>query len=255
MITYGKVAGDVNTEWVLLAVGERRSDTVVAIRDGRKLGYGGRTLEIFSRMKSALASLAAAQYRVPPGLRAFDDFDRQFTLAVPEAWQTYLQSTILVGDRAPWGTIVFSAEPIRTPGADGRPVLDEQVLDRVLAGEVPALIVERRPAEKGMGCGGFSTAALDRLLALATAGELLPGGAALLAPPTASPEPIDRCNGVRLRSRATGAAGVETEVDLHVAAENGTLFVFGVRALPERYDEARATLDRVMTTVQFSVAE
>ena len=258
-ITYGKIKGDVDTKWVLLGIGEKRADAIVAVRDGRKLGYGQKTWEIYERMKAALEQLSAAQYRVPQGYRAFADFSRQFTLAVPEPWDAYVESLVYVGERAPWGTIVISSEQIRRharPDGDGAmTAVDERALDRARAGEIPAFFIERMPVESGMRCKGFSEKGLERLLELAAEGSLFHGGGKLAANPTASPEIIDRCKGLRIRGRVEAEDGTQTEIDLHAAAEGDTLFVIGLRAIPERYEEYREVLDSSLATLMFSVAE
>lgn len=256
MVTFGKIKGDVDTDWALLDVGDERSATVVAIRDGSKFGYGQRTREIYERLRAALESIPAAQYRVGRGFRAFDDFNLQFTMAVPESWESYLESVVFVGERAPWGTVLFSSEPIRRTAEDGGPLTaDRDALGRVLDGTVPAFFVVRRAAERGMGCNGFSAKGLERLLGLAAEGSLFPGGGTFVRIPSTAPETLDHCNALRMRGTVASRKGVETEVDLHVAAEGGTLFAFGLRAVAERYDEVRETLEAVLATVQFSVAE
>lgn len=254
-LTYGRIRADVDTEWVLLGVGERRSDTIVAIRDGKKLGYGQRTHEIYETLKRALRSLGAAHYRVPEGFRAFDNFDLVFSLAYPETWDPYIEDVVIVGDRAPFGSVVFSSEPLRHASAEG-PVVDEAAVARALGGEVPAFFVERLPAEKGMKCKGFSAKGSQRLLELALEGRLFPHGAGTEATPAAAPEMIDFCNGLRLSGRARAEAGATgARVELHAAASNGTLFVFGMRARPEVWEQTRAVLAQVLETVRFSVSE
>lgn len=257
LISYGKIKGNVDTDWALLGIGDERVDSIVGIRDGRKFGYGQKSWEIYEQIKSALAGLGAAQYRVPQGLRIFDDFDLQFTLAIPEAWQAYLESLVIVGERAPWGTIVFSSAPIRLPGAagDGKPAIDRSLLAEVLAGSVPAFFVERRQVEKGMRCDGFTEKGLERLLQLAAEGRLFLGGGRLAESPAVTPELIDRCKGLRLRARSVSTAGVETALDLHTAADRDTLFVFGVRASPETYEESRKALEAALSTLKFSIAQ
>jgi hypothetical protein len=258
-ITYGKIKGDVDTEWVLLGIGEKRADAIIAVRDGRKLGYGQKTWEIYEKMKAALEQISAAQYRVPQGYRALADFSRQFTLAVPEPWDIYIESLVFVGERAPWGTIFVSSERIRRqPRPDGegaRTVVDEDALDRARTGENPAFFIERMPVEGGMRCKGFSKEGLERFLDLAAEGALFHGGGKIAANPTVSPEIIDRCKGLRIRGRVEAEDGTQTEIDLHAAANGDTLFVIGLRAIPEKYEEYREVLDSSLATLMFSVAE
>jgi len=259
VVSFGKTPGDVDTDWVLLGIGERRAESVVAIRDGSKFGYGQRSREIFETLKAALKTLRAAQYDVADGFRAYDVFDEQFTFAIPEDWAAYVASVTIVDDRAPWGRVLVSQEAIpreREPGEPGPgPVADPRVLERVLAGRVPAFFVERRAVEPGMACAGFSRKGTARLLGLAAEGRLFPGGGRLAAAPDVSPELVDRCQGLRLRSRVVGDDGTSAELDLHAIARGDTLFVFGLRAVPDRYEEFRRTLDACLSTVRFSIAE
>jgi hypothetical protein len=258
VVSYGKTRGDVDTEWTLLGIGDERLETVLAIRDGSKLGYGQRSWEIYRTIRRALRSLRAAQYAMPEGFEVFDDFDLHFTIGIPTGWHSYIDSVVIVGNRASQGTVVFSEEPLRrdvaAAGERSRPKTDEAALARALSGETPAFFVERLAAGRGMTCDQVSDKARRRVLEQAAAGELFHGGGKFVALPTVTPIVVDRCKGLRLRGRVADHEGVTTEVDLHGVVQGETLYVFGLRAIPERYDEYRKVLEGALDTVTLSVA-
>ena len=47
IITLGSMKGDVDTDWVVLALRDGQPEPVVGIRDGHRLGHGGETREIY----------------------------------------------------------------------------------------------------------------------------------------------------------------------------------------------------------------
>jgi len=259
VISYGKTRGDVDTEWTLLGIGDERLETVLAIRDGNKLGYGQRSWEIYRTIRRALRSLGAAQYAMPEGFKVFDDFDLHFTIGIPTEWHSYIESVVIIGHRASQGTVVFSEEPLRrevgaAAGQRSRQKTDEAALVRALSGAAPAFFVERLAAGRGMTCDQVSDKARRRVLEQAAAGELFHGGGKFVALPTVTPIVVDRCKGLRLRGRVADRVGVTTEVDLHGVVQGDTLYVFGLRAIPERYDEYRKVLEAALDTVTLSVA-
>jgi len=258
VVSYGKTRGDVDTEWTLLGIGDESLETILAIRDGSKLGYGQRSWEIYRTIRRALRSLGAAQYAMPEGFTVFDDFDLHFTIGIPAGWHSYVDSVVIVGNRASQGTVVFSEETLRQnvvgDGGRRRPKTDEAALARALSGAAPAFFVERLAAGRGMTCEQVSDKARRRVLEQAAAGELFHGGGQFVALPTVTPIVVDRCKGLRLRGRVADRDGVTTEVDLHGVVQGDTLYVFGLRAIPERYYEYRKVLEAALDTVTLSVA-
>lgn len=256
LVSFGKMKGNVDTDWAVLAIGEPGLEELVGFGDARKFGDPARTREIYDVIKMAVKEASAAQYRVPPGFRTYDKVDRQCTLAIPESWGYHLESVVVVGDRAPWGTILFTSEPIRRSGegaSASKPRVDEGVLERVLAGEIPAFFLERTPVEGGMGCKGFSDKARAKLIERAREDPLF-GEEVELPEPSTSDVSIDDCAGLRIEARGPGPDGGERLLDLSAVAHKDTLFLFGLRAAAGNYETFREPYETAIATVRFSVA-
>ncbi len=250
IVSFGKMRGDVDTDWVVLGLGESGSDRIVGIRDGKRMGYGGRTRSMYETVLGGVRQAAAGQFRVPDGFRLYEELMDFCTLAVPHDWTSYLESLVFVGDGTPWGRILFSAESIRRVERkeDGSPLVieDRKVLSRVVAGEVPAFYVERRPSGRGMNCGGFSDKAEQRLIADLGRDPGGPEADGL----TVTPLTIDGCNGLSIR----GSNGVGAQVEIRAVAKRDTLYLFGMRASSDQFDSRLAPFDTAVSTVKFSAA-
>ena len=95
-ISFGKLKGDVDTDWVVFSVGVAPPYGIVGVKDGRKLGFGTRTRELFENLRDVARELSAAQFRVPAGYRAYEDPAGECSLAIPEEWSEYLRSMVYV---------------------------------------------------------------------------------------------------------------------------------------------------------------
>jgi hypothetical protein len=252
VLSFGRLAGDVDTEWALLAVGQPGAPRIVGIRDGRKLGFGGRTREIFEHLEQALRQARAAQFAVPPGFRLFDDFKQQLTLAIPEGHDAHLASVVFVDGEARWGTSAFSSRPIRRTGP-GTTEVDEQALSELRAGRASGFTLERRPIEPRMRCEGFSGKARAAVVALAGEDPLL--GRIALGAPTTTPARIGGCEGLRVSARGPNSHGEETIVDTYAVARGETLFLFRQRVVAGRGDEAHQSFETALSTVTFSLGQ
>ena len=247
MVSLGKMGRDVDTDWAILTVGRPGATRIVGFRDGAKLGYGKRTPEIYEALRAAMKKLSAGPYRVPPGFAAYDAVDHQVVLAVPEDWSPYVQSSVVVNDRALWGTILFSAEPIRL-GTGG----EDSGLLAVQTGRAPALRLERREATKGMSCEGFTPAARKAILRLAEERLRFARGYEPAQAPLATDVSMGDCAALRVVGRARGPDGVEGVLDLHAVTNGDTLFLLELRSLAESYDERRALLEQAVATWVFA---
>jgi hypothetical protein len=257
-ISYGEMKGDVDTEWVLLTVGVAPPYDLVGFRDGKKWGYGGRTMEVYRQLRRALEQLAAGQFRVTPGFRAYEGPDRGCALAIPEDWSTYLESLVVVADRSPWGTTIFSERPIRAIETNAvgevRAVDDLELLDAILAGESPAFFLERGRATRGMRCSGFSGSAREQVLTRARQDIAFGEDFEAIVPPAASVDSVGGCEALHIVGRSRRPDGAELVLELYAAARGETLYLFGLRALADRYEEHRRTFAASVATVKFAMA-
>lgn len=247
-ISFGRMRRDVDTDWAVLAVGKPSPTHLVGFRDGRKLGFGQRTGEIYEAIKGALERAAAAQYDVPAGFSTFEGIEDQLTLALPEGWEAYLQSLVFVDDRAPWGTTVFSSRPVPQDPADRA-----STLQRVLDAAVPSFFLDRREAGKRTSCKGLSAGTREELLA--SASSLLGSGATVAEAPRVEPVSIGGCSGLRILASGTSAGGAGVVLDLRAVAQRDTLFVFGQRRPAASGEEHSRPFDAAVGSMKFSAAQ
>jgi hypothetical protein len=254
-IGYGKMKGDVETDWVVLTLEGGDVPEVVGFRDARRLGYGRRTPEIYDGLRGAFARLGAAQYDVPAGLRVFEGFQPDCTLAVPDGWQE-LSHTLVVAHAGPdRGTVLFSSELVRDRmEKEGRVLWIENAAgqERVRAGEVPALFVERRDAGRGMTCEGLSDAARAAVVEHVRAAwfEVEPESVEI------TPASVGGCAGQRIVGRIAREGGAEPLiVEVVAVARSRTLYLFAMRARAERHASFREPFLAALATVGFSAAD
>lgn len=258
VLSFGKMEGDVDTDWAVLGLKAAGGVRRVGFRDGRKLGYGQRTEEIYESIRQALKQAGAAQYQVPAGYRTYEALESQLTLAMPQDWTGYILSLVMSEERAPWGTIIFSAEPIlsveRSAAGELKSQENPQALQRVLAGGMPAFFLEREPAAKGTTCKGLSQEALSKLMERAERDAALGDGGTWLEPPRSEQASMDGCSAVRIQGRCRRADGHEVRLDLRAVAHGDTLYLFGLRAPAEDDKLYREPFETAMASVRFSVA-
>ena len=259
-ISYGTIKNDVDTEWTVLTVGATEPYAMVGFRDGKKWGYGSRTREVFERLRGVVRQLSAAQYRVPEGHQTYEDPEHGCTLAFPDSWHAYVESLVLVGSRSSLGTTVLSEAPIRTveTNASGRKrnADDLELLDAILAGESPGFLIERAPATRGMDCDGFSAGARARLLARAGEDPIFGADHEMLEAPSASEEVVGGCRALHVTGRSRRRSdGNEVVLELFAVARGERLYLFGFRALADRYEEYRKVFAASVDSVRFPVLE
>jgi hypothetical protein len=255
VLSFGKMKYDVETNWIVMSVGVSRPRDSVGIRDGDKWGIGGRTGEIFDQLRRLFRQLSAAQYRVAPGFRIYEDPNADCSLAIPESWNVFIESLVLAGSHSPSGTTILSRDRIRqSAGSLGGRADDLEKLDAVLDGESPGIFLERSRAGRGMGCRRFSKAAVKELVSRAHEDRLFGEGYQMVQAPAASPFVVDGCEALRIRGRSRRVDGIEVQLDMVAAASNETLYVFGMRALGDRYESDLVVFETAMSTVKFGVA-
>jgi hypothetical protein len=249
MISMGTMGQDVSTEWVLLSIQDSAGPRLIGVRDGRNLGYGQATKEIYESLRAGLRQLSAAQYDVPEGLQPYDGLDSQLVFAVPEGWNAYFQEVQFSGDSPTWGVTLFSSESIDHEDPDDR----ADALRQVRHGDLEAFFLGRSPAKKGMSCEGFSTKTRQTLLELAREDPLFGEGYQVIQEPQATPIEIGGCSALRVTARTRENQGIERALDLRFVADHRTLFVFGTRSAVDRLEQAAAPLDSAISTVRFAL--
>jgi hypothetical protein len=256
-ISFGKMRGDVDTDWIVLEIVVDESSRLVGLRDGRKFGYGQRTEQLYELILAGVKQAGAAQYDVPEGYQAYDRLQAQFTLTVPLGWTAYPRSLIEVDGLALWGEIVFvphSQVPDKDVSAEDRQELRRQSLAAVDDGSSGAFYVDRREALRGMRCEGFSEKAMARLLEWAVQDPLFAGGRGSEESTRTEPAIIDDCNGLRIVRRSKQVDQEELILDLRAVSDDETVFVFGLRSRAGRYEEDLKRFDTAVGSVRFSVA-
>jgi len=252
MLSYGTMGRDVDTEWAVMEIDTGGGSQRVGFRDGSRMGYGHKTREIYETLRRLMKQLTAAQYRVPEGYEAFDELDHQFTIAIPEGWSNYLQSVVIIGDRMPWGRIIFSAEPVRRdPQArEG----DGVSLESVQRGEAPAFFLDRREARKGKACSGFTPPQRAELLEQVNSELRLDGGFEPTGQPELSPFSVNGCKGLKIVARSRDADGAERVLDLRAVSDGETVFVFGMRGSAAHVERNRDPFETSVASLKFAVA-
>ncbi|MCP3981261.1 MAG: hypothetical protein GY716_18325 [bacterium] len=251
-VSHGTMRGDVNTVWTVLSMQRPGSTWVVGLKDGRKLGFGDRTAEIYDLLRRYTRQLGVGPYVVPPGHVAYDRLDRQFAFAHPEDWYPFHRTLVEIDEGTRWGTMIFAAEKIDPPSAREAEEVSErrrQVLKRVDRGEVAAFFVDRRAVEKGMDCDGLSAGARKRLLEYAAEKNLLGKHAAALDAAAGTDSTAGGCAAVGF----VGTSG-EHSVELVAVTDGVTLMLFGSSVRSEIAGQVRDPLDTALSSLFFAAA-
>jgi hypothetical protein len=228
-VSFGKMRGDVDTDWAILTVATDGPPALVGLRDGRKMGYGTRSREIYETLRSLVRQTGTAQYAVPDDMETFDVLDGEFTMAVPRGWTAHHESLIESADRMMFGTVVFS------PGDD----------------DPRSIFVERRESPSGADCSGLTDKARDRVLASLSADPRFDGISHVAQ---ADPTTIDGCEGLRLVGREAIPGGGPAIHDLRVVSDGRVLFLFGASGQTGDGGVEPDAFERALSTVRFSAA-
>jgi len=248
MVWLGKMPGDVDAMWAVLAYERDGEVQFAGFRDGRMMGYGQSTRRIFQTMKSCLRQTGSGPYKLSEGFSVFDQIAAQFVLAVPEDWNTHIDSRVYSEGQLRQGMMVFSEEKIGGP--TGLPA--HTALSRLHRGDLHAFFVKRGVALKGMTCKGFSKKARERLEKLVLEDPVFAPGHELLEPMTVEPITVAWCNGLRFSAHVRQADETESLLDLRVAANENGLFMLGRRHRPDTDDAYGAVFEAAIDSVAFA---
>lgn len=231
VVSFGKMKGDVDTDWAVLEVERDDGGTLVGLRDGRRMGYGARTREIYEAILEAVRQVGAAQYDVPQGFATYDELDAYFTLAYPAGRSTSHREVIQTPDQV-LGVLEFVGQ-------------DD---------EASVIQLERTDVEQGMSAKGFSEKARARLLESALESPLLDAGHRLIAPPLVEPARIDRREGLRVLVRTRNPGGSEILLDQRFFVDASTLYRLALRCPLTRQDSELETIEAMTQSFRFNVA-
>jgi len=256
-VSFGKMRGDVDTDWIVMSILEDGQRRLIGFRDGRKMGYGQHTDEIYQAIMAAVRRAGAAQYDVPAGFEPYLELEGQLTLAIPRGWSAYHRALTATDRHGFWGEAIFSPEPVVSPteqDPERREELRRQALRAIDSGEAGAFFVERREARRGMRCEGFSDKAVQLLQQWVAEDPLFEQGRSVDESVRTLPVVIDDCNGLRVVRHSRQPDDVERVLDLRAISDGEIVFLFGLRSQADRYDEDLKRFETAMGSVRFSVA-
>lgn len=249
-ISVGKKKGDPDTDWVFLSVDGADWDEFVAVKDGRKFGFGAGTDRILETLRTAARDASAAQYDVPDGFIAYEGLDHLFTLGLPSSWLQYHAFADTRDGLVTTGTVVFYDPPPEEPGGEDRAARAQRALDEVAAGTRAHVAVIRRPADKKSGPEGLSETERETLRRDAETDSDYLGGFILDDPLRVEPVKVDLREGVRIQGRGRDASGAVRSLDLYAVADDGLLLIFRTIATGGDPGPASERLATVMETVK-----
>lgn len=248
VIGLGKMRGDVDTDWVVLAIDRDGRRERVGIRDGNRWGYGGKTPAIYRVIRDALELFGQAQFRAPQEFKAYTELDAQVSFAIPDNWTVVHLELVDVEGWPRWGA--FVVRPERDPEPD--PIDHELELRSLREGGAGAWIVERRAAGDGMNCEGFSRAGIRRLRETIAASAYFGSGIAPDALGEGEPVVLDECRGMKFRLPAGN--GIAEEREIWIASDGDTIFFIGTGVPNEDAAEHLARFRSAIEHVRFSPA-
>jgi hypothetical protein len=248
--SFGKMRGDVDTDWLVLSIEHPGLPKLLGLRDGRRFGYGQQTEQLRKTVMAALRLAPAAQFDVPEGYAVFEGMDRQFMMAFPVDWSTHPVLLVETEDGSLWGKTLVTAQPIDESGDDVRS------FDR---GELPGFFIDTRELVKGMSCKGFSKQGrktlLDWIAEVAIPGSLTASRAEPPAEPVVESIDMDRCMGLRVLFRGAGADGIERVLDVRAVADSDNIILLGLPSLAAEYDQRLNTFEKVVSSFRLAVAK
>ena len=239
IISLGTMKGDVDTDWVVLALRDGRPDGVIGIRDGHRMGFGQETRGIYELLLDVARSRKVAQFDVPPGLVPYEPLHRMLAFGYPDGWHPFQLSREIGPDHAvPLGRTIFTPEALESA---------EQ-----MDGATTRLLVERTDvsAYASAGCrSGLPRNLQTELMERFAADPVSMGGMTLTAAPAPAPVAIGPCRGIRVVAEGTGSDGVVRRGDLVAVVWGGILFQ--VSLVSDRADGAEL-METIVSTIKIA---
>jgi hypothetical protein len=251
MISIRKKKGDVDTDWVFLGVSGPDREAHVALRDGRKFGFGKQTDQILATLRAAARGASAAQYAVPEGFVVYEALDHMFTIGLPAEWKAIHPSADVEDGVVRTGTVTFFEPPGPVTGREERAEVGRRAPGEAARGAWLNVSVERRPAEKGMDPDGLADGVVADLRTEVETDPAYLGGLRTEAELEVAPATVDRRNGVRIRGSGRDETGASRHLELIAVADAGLLYLFRSVADDDHMDSGTEILETVIETVRF----
>lgn len=255
MISFGKMRGDVNTDWVVLTIDDGGARRLIGFRDGRKLGYGVRTPDIYESVLDVAEELSWGQFTAPEGLVPYTELDHVFAVAVPQGWPSYHHEMISSGGDVFWGTVIFTPESMTSDASENH--LDgterELALEAIQRGESSAWIVRRVASKGGMTCEGFTDKALKSLQKWFDKDPFLNVPFDRPEISAFEPAPVGVCQGVRATLEADASPEVRAVLELRVVSQGNATLILALRTTAENHDADLELLEAALPTVKFAI--
>jgi hypothetical protein len=255
IISFGKMRGDVNTDWVVLTVHDGDRERLIGFRDGRKLGYGARTPEIFETVLDVAEELGWGQFSAPEGLEPYTELDHVMAVAVPEGWPSYHHEMISSEGSVFWGTVVFTPVEMTSDAAEGHFDVTERelALEKIQRGEEKAWVLGRLESRGGMSCDGFTDKGLKTLVKWISRDPFLSVPFGSPQPSDFEPTPVGTCQGVRLVRRNDPSSAHVPVMDLRAASHGNAVVILALRTTADEHEADLKLFERAMPTLAFAI--
>jgi hypothetical protein len=192
-------------------------------------------------------------------LQLYEGLKDHFVLSLPAGWTAINQLELLTKEPAPFGPVIFSSQHIdfiAAPGSRDQGALEKLAhqLGAMERGEVPGIILDRLPAEKGMSCSGFDNRARKYLLRLAGADPMFGRGRQTREEPHADSVSLGGCEGLRIRGKGSARSGEGKILDTLAVSDGRVLFLFSLFNLDQYYDRNVSLFESILSTLRLAAA-
>ncbi len=189
----------------------------------------------------------------------YEALKEQFVLSLPVGWSVFNQQEAMTGSPGLTGPVLFCSEKI-----DGRAVTsgEKEAMDEVMkqlaraeVGEIPGVLLERLPAEKGMSCSGFTKEAQKDLLKLLGTDPMFGADRKTRKKPRAETVTIGGCEGLRIKGMGESRSGYGKTLDVFAVSDGKSLYLFKLLNLEEHYEKNVGVFEAVVSTLTLRATE
>ncbi len=258
------VGGEWEERWTIDRCGMQVPYDITYRSDGRggtDIGYGmAKVLEQEKKTDTAaqppVSSQAGTADALPEGFVLYEGQKSQFTIALPQGWVAYDQSTINrrhgMQENSKFNLIFFYLPPNPT----SQDSMSVEVMNKISTGEIPAFFVQKLPAEKGMSCAGLSEKAEKYVFEMVTGDPMWGKGATILEAPRSEPNSVAGCKGIRVRATGQAASGnTPWTVEMYAVSDGKTLYLFTLRNYADNYKKNAEAFQKSVATARLTAAK